>query len=311
METSQNTTEQKKQIKVLYIATLVLLLPLFASLYYLYDKSKDAEVVTAPVETIEPISVTLQNVNTTAHAAFVVSLNNDRVLYEKHPDKQLPLASITKLMTAKVAEDQSEGGITSVRKMPDPTYGDAKLAEGDQWQTENLIAYTLVTSSNDGAHSLSTGTNSRVSFVDSMNKLASVIGLTNTKFYNETGLDNELQDVPGSRGSAKDISMLLSYLVKTDLSLYEKTKYNTAYVQSPAGLTAAKNTNEVASQIVGLLVSKTGYTDLAGGNLAIVADMGLNEPTAFVVLHSSKESRFDDVLNLQKEYFAQVANRMR
>ena len=41
-----------------------------------------------------------------------------------------------------------------------------------------------------GAHSLSTGTKSQTAFVDSMNRLASTIGLTNTRFYNETGLDN-------------------------------------------------------------------------------------------------------------------------
>jgi serine-type D-Ala-D-Ala endopeptidase (penicillin-binding protein 7) len=311
METSQKTIEQKKQIKVLYIATLVLLLPLFASLYYLYDKSKEPEVAALPVEEVKPISVNLQKVNTTAHAAFVVSLNNENVLYAKNPDKQLPLASITKLVTAKVAEDQSMSDTVAVHKMPDPTYGDAQLAEGERWEKNDLIAYTLVTSSNDGAYSLSTGTKSQTAFVDSMNSLASTIGLTNTRFYNETGLDNELQDVPGSRGTAKDISKLLSYLVKTDLSLYEKTKYNTAVVESPTGLTQARNTNEVANQITGLLVSKTGYTDLAGGNLAIVADMGLNEPTAFVVLHSSKESRFEDILSLQEEYFAQVAAGMR
>lgn len=311
MPPSTIQNEKKKQIKVLYTATLVLLLPLFASVYYLYDKSKEQEIVTLPSETIEKAHVDLSAVNTTAHSAFVVSLADDRVFYEKNPDKQLPLASITKLMTAKVAEEQGPDETIAVHKMPEQTYGDARLAEGDEWEKKELIAYTLVTSSNDGAYSLSTGTKSQRAFVDSMNQLASTIGLTSTRFYNETGLDNEIQAVPGSKGTAKDISKLLSYLVKTDLDLYEKTKYNTAYVESPAGLTTAKNTNEVANQITGLLVSKTGYTDLAGGNLAIVADMGLNEPTAFVVLHSSKESRFQDVLDLQKAYFAQVEAGMR
>ena len=310
MPPNQFKSEQQRQIKVLYITTLVLLLPLFVSIYYLYDSSKDTELVALPIETVEPIEVNLQKVNTTAHAAFVLSLNDDRVLYQKNPDKQLPLASITKLMTAQVAENDASDTVT-VQKMADPTYGDTKLAQGDTWQKENLIAYTLVTSSNDGAHSLSSGTQNQPAFIDRMNALASTIGLTNTRFYNETGLDDEFQSVPGSRGSAKDISTLLSYLVTNDLSTFEKTKYETAYVDSPYGTTVAKNTNEVANQFVGLLVSKTGYTDLAGGNLAIVADMGLNEPTAFVVLHSSKESRFEDVLDLQEEYFAQVAARMR
>ncbi len=303
--------QQKKQIKVLYIATLVLLLPIFAASYYLYTKSADDQAVVLPEEKPTRIAVDLKKVQTTAHAAFVVSLNDDTVMYQKNQDKQLPLASITKIMTALIAEDQQNSDTVPVHKMPEQTYGDARLAEGEQWKKDDLISYTLVTSSNDGAHSLSTGTRSNASFIDSMNRMASTIGLTNTKFYNETGLDNEIEDIPGSRGTAKDISKLLSYVVRHDLPVYEKTKYETAYVESPTGLTVAHNTNEVADSIVGLLVSKTGYTDLAGGNLAIVADMGLNEPTAFVVLHSSKDSRFEDVLSLQKEYFAQVAANMR
>jgi D-alanyl-D-alanine carboxypeptidase len=292
------------------MTTLVLFLPLFGALYYLYSTSEKPPVAELQQETVAPLSVDLQEVSTTAYSAFVVSLNTEKILYQKQPDKLLPLASITKLITTKVAEDQTESNQVSVSKMIDPTYGDAKLTQGQQWDKGDLIAYTLITSSNDGAHSLSTGTQA-TSFVDSMNKLASTIGLTSTRFYNETGLDNDEAGIPGSKGTAKDVSKLLSYLVKNDIELYEKTKHDTALISSPTGVTLAENTNEVTNQIVGLLVSKTGYTDIAGGNLAIVADMGLNEPTAFVVLHSSKEARFDDVLKLQQEYFTQVAEKMR
>jgi D-alanyl-D-alanine carboxypeptidase len=143
-----------------------------------------------------------------------------------------------------------------------------------------------------------------------MNALVSSIGLTDTHFYNETGLDNDNTGVPGSKGTAQDMSKILSYLVKNDLPVYEKTKHAQITVSSPEGTYVAKNTDEVTNKIIGLLVSKTGYTDLAGGNLAIVADMGLNEPVAFVVLKSSKESRFEDILKLQNEYFAQVRKNM-
>ncbi len=306
METNNLKALKQKQLKVLYMTTLVLFLPLFGSLYYLYNANqKDDEVVDVQIEEVAPLSVSLQKVNTTAHSAIVVSLNNQNVIYQKQPDKLLPLASITKLVTAKVAEDQSSSNFVAVEKMSDPTYGDYKLQEGQQWDKEDLIAYTLITSSNDGAHTLSRSTSTN--FVDSMNRLVASIGLTSTKFYNETGLDNDEAGIPGSKGTAKDVSKLLSYLIKEDIGLYEKTRYESTVIDG----TLAENTNEAANQIVGLLISKTGYTDIAGGNLAIVADMGLNEPTAFVVLHSSKEARFDDVLKLQNEYFAQVEAGMR
>lgn len=312
MQINNFITAQKKQIRVLYLTTLVLLLPLFVSLSFLYiQDQKTTETVIEP-ELIAPASINLDEVQTSAHSAIVVALNTNTVLYQKNAEKSLPLASLTKLITAKVAEDESMGTMFKINKMQEMTeYGDVKLIEGEEWSKQELIDYTLVTSSNDGAHTLLANTKNPSLFIQNMNMLASTMGLTQTKFYNESGLDNDEAGIIGSKGSAQDVSKILSYLIKTDLPLYEKTKYSTVTVSTPEGTQIATNTNEVANKISGLLISKTGYTDLAGGNLAVVADMGLNEPVAFVVLKSSKEERFADVLKLQNEYFAQVRENMR
>lgn len=302
--------EKRKQLRVLYMGALVLLLPLFGSLYYIYSNSNQTQTLPIPEEKIAKVSVNLNEVNTVASSAYVVALNSDDVLYQKQPDKLLPLASITKLVTVKVAEDQADNKMVSIKKMTDPTYGDPQLTENTQWKKEDLIAYTLMESSNDGAHALSVSMQDP-KFIDHMNQLASSVGLTSTRFYNETGLDNDEAGIPGSKGTAKDISTLLKFLLTNNISLYEKTKHSTAEFYPEQKEVTARNTNEVTNQIVGLLVSKTGYTDIAGGNLAVVVDMGLNDPTAFVVLHSSKEARFEDVVNLQKEYFKQVAQKLR
>lgn len=303
---------QNKQIKVLYISVLVLFLPLFGGLFFLYSQdSKEVAPVIVP-EVLSPLSIHLDSVHTTAYSAFVVSLNTHDILYQKNPDTQLPLASLTKLITAKVIEDQIKGDTIVVNKMEDNTeYGDANLRQGETWNTQQLIDYTLITSSNDGAHTLSSSSLSSIPFTKQMNMLVANIGALSTQFYNESGLDNDVTGVPGSKGTAQDISKILSYLVKNNLPLYEKTKYSHITVRTPEGQYLAENTNEVTNKITGLLMSKTGYTDTAGGNLAIVADMGLNEPVAFVVLKSSKESRFDDILKLQEEYFTQVRKNLR
>jgi D-alanyl-D-alanine endopeptidase (penicillin-binding protein 7) len=303
---------QNKHIRVLYLTTLVLFLPLFGGLYFLYsqEQKKDENVI-AP-EVITPISVNLDQVQTTAYAAFVVSLTDHQVLYKKNPDKLLPLASLTKLVTASVANDHLARNTVEISKLQElSAYGDPKLHEGEVWDTNELRDYTLVTSSNDGAHTLSTNSDNATSFTNSMNSLVASIGAVSTEFYNESGLDNDVTGVPGSKGTAQDMSKILSYLVQNDLPLYEKTQHAQITVSTPEGLQTAQNTNDVTDQITGLLVSKTGYTDLAGGNLAIVADMGLNEPMAFVVLKSSRESRFQDILRLQDAYFAQVREGMR
>ena len=303
---------QSKQIRVLYLTTLVLLLPIFAGLYFLYTEDDTSQEALIEPEVLNQEPISLDAVQTTAHSALVVSLNTNTVLYQKNPNKPLPLASLTKLVTAQVAQTQSADPFVSISKMEEmPQYGDSKLTQDSKWSKEELIGYTLVTSSNDGAHSLKEASSNPFSFIQNMNSLAATIGLQDTRFYNETGLDDDEKGILGSKGTAQDISKILSYVIKNNLSVFEKTQHDVITVSTPEGSQLASNTNEITNQIPGLLVSKTGYTDLAGGNLAVVADMGLNEPIAFIVLKSSRESRFDDVLKLQEEYFEQVRMKMR
>ncbi len=62
-----------------------------------------------------------------------------------------------------------------------------------------------------------------------------------------------------------------------------------------AGETRAFNTNEALGEIPGLLMGKTGFTDLAGGNLAVVFEAGPARPIVVVVLGSTREGRFADM----------------
>jgi D-alanyl-D-alanine carboxypeptidase len=60
------------------------------------------------------------------------------------------------------------------------------------------------------------------------------------------------------------------------------------------------NTNEALEHLPGLIASKTGYTDLAGGNLAIVFDKGIGHHFVAVVLGSSRQGRFSDMRALME-----------
>ena len=307
--------KQKKQMRSLYYAALILLLPISTAFYFISTQQEEEinHDDSFLYETMSQKSISLQDTQTEGYAVFVLDLNTEKILYEKNSDILLPLASITKLVTAKVAEDFIDSPVISISKMKDfPQYGDMILYEGQKWNTKDLITYTLLTSSNDGAHSLLTNTGPDFSFfTQKMNQVAASAGLVETYFYNETGLDNDDEGIPGSKGTAKEVAYLLEYLLEEDFELFEKTRYTETTIQTPQGTQIAQNTNILANQIIGLMLSKTGYTDLAGGNLAIIADMGLNDPVAFVVLRSSRESRFRDILQLQEEYFAQVRESLR
>jgi D-alanyl-D-alanine carboxypeptidase len=62
-----------------------------------------------------------------------------------------------------------------------------------------------------------------------------------------------------------------------------------------------ENTNTIVGELPNILASKTGFTDLAGGNLAVIIDPSLNRPILIVVLGSTKEGRFQDVSNLAQK----------
>ena len=77
--------------------------------------------------------------------------------------------------------------------------------------------------------------------------------------------------------------------------MLERTKEPTLLFASEEFTHEGINTNTEITKLPQVLASKTGFTDLAGGNLAVVVDVGLNHPVVIVVLGSSKEGRFSDV----------------
>ena len=111
-------------------------------------------------------------------------------------------------------------------------------------------------------------------------------------------------------GTALDVAKLFSYVLKNKPELLSATKESSVSEQDSSGLTHnVLNTNTAVNEIPGLFAGKTGYTDLAGGNLAVAANIGLHRPLIFVVLGSSKEGRFSDTKKLTEatfKYYAQI-----
>ena len=89
----------------------------------------------------------------------------------------------------------------------------------------------------------------------------------------------------------------MDYLVKKHPSLLEVTRYDSLKINSRN----FKNTNKLIEHLPGIIGSKTGFSDLARGNLAVVFDMGLEHPVIIVALGSSEEGRFEDIEKLYNE----------
>jgi D-alanyl-D-alanine carboxypeptidase len=123
-------------------------------------------------------------------------------------------------------------------------------------------------------------------------------GLAQTYALNGTGLD-ESASVAGGYGSARDVALLAGALLERSPEIARATIEPSISITSREGVPhALKSTNPGIVRIPNALLSKTGYTDLAGGNLAVVYDAGVGHPIAVVVLGSSVEGRFTDVNRL-------------
>jgi D-alanyl-D-alanine carboxypeptidase len=130
-----------------------------------------------------------------------------------------------------------------------------------------------------------------------MNLETQKLGLAQSYFLNESGLD-ESATQSGGYGSADDVAKLMQYILVNKPEILEPTKYASLTVTSLSNTYVAKNTDILADTIPGLLASKTGYTDLAGGNLAVAFDASIGRPFIIVVLGSTESGRFSDMQTL-------------
>ncbi len=273
------------------------------------NESQNANAQAAAVISSKPsVEKKIENVTVTAKAAYVFDMQTGQVLYAKNADEVLPLASVTKLMTALLANEiLSEKSTVGVTYNAIAQEGDSGLLGGERFTRQTLSDMTLMTSSNDGAYALAEAAGGELAgsidagtFIEAMNIRADQLELNSLKFYNPTGLDLS-ENQAGAFGSAKDIAHLMSYIVSNYPEILVETKESsTRFYNQNGDFHNAQNTNGVVNRIPGLIGSKTGYTTLAGGNLVIAFDVGLNHPIVVVVLDSSRDGRFEDVLKLSK-----------
>lgn len=287
------------------LALLCLIAAASFFIVYGYFDSMQQPVVqqTAAVVRADPFA----NVSVAAKAAVVVDLSTGETLYEKNADTQLPLASLTKVpLAVAVAESMPKDATVTIPYDTNWNSNAQQLHKGDVLKLQDLVDYTLIASSNEGAEILAAVAEDSVnrrypmaplggSTLWRMNNLVSELGLSHTYFLNVSGLD-ESTTQSGAYGSPRDVAALFSYAATHYPDTFTGTTHNGRLVYAETGSVASvTNTNEALGDIPGLIMGKTGFTDLAGGNLAVVFDIGLAHPVVAVVMGSTEEARFTDM----------------
>lgn len=235
-----------------------------------------------------------KNVSVRAKAYVVYDIVDEKVIASKNADQVLPLASLTKIMTALTALESHDAStpITIMPRSIDGEY-DLGLKKNQVWELDELLKYTLVFSSNDGAEEIANGLGGKASFINQMNSEAVKLGLTTLHFTHPAGLDVGGQI--GGSGSALESAKLFALAHSRFPSILDATTKNRVTVTANTGkVIGIPNTNQRIAYLVGAEASKTGFTDSAGGNLAVIVDVAVGHPVVIVVLGSTREERFSD-----------------
>lgn len=241
------------------------------------------------------LNTAIERPTLSAKSAVVYNTRSSRFLYSKNPEERLPIASLTKLLSAVVVlENLNLDDIVRVPKEALKVDGEKQTLYLDEnIRARDLLKMMLVESSNDAAYALMQYASSRgLNPIALMNKKAVEIGMSDSIFHDPAGLSDD------ALSTSDDLVKLVKYSLKFD-DLWAMLGEKTAKVYSVDGKIEHQinSTNQLLGVIPDIIGGKTGYTDGALGCMILVVDVpGKNDKIISIVL-GSKE-RFTDTEKL-------------
>jgi D-alanyl-D-alanine endopeptidase (penicillin-binding protein 7) len=234
-------------------------------------------------------------------AAALVLDDSDHELYAKDADQALPIASITKLMTAMVILDaklplQEKISITKEDRDLIQLTG-SRLQPGASLSRQQMLQLALMSSENRAANALGrTWPQGRDDFVRAMNAKAAALNMQSSRFIDPAGLD--AGNVATPRDIAKMVRAAMQYpLIRKATT----TRSATVYPWKGRGPLRYSNTNRLLKNSAWeIQLSKTGYLNEAGRCLVMQAEVA-GQPLVIVLLNSfGKLTPFGDSNRIRK-----------
>lgn len=285
----------------IFFASLLLSLLYWGALNILAEKTENLAFADDVFFIPEAFSANIRPALPEIEARAAISLKIDKngketVLYSKNEDKVLPIASITKLMTALVVfefkETYNPFQILSISEEAASQKGVSVLSEGERLAIRDILYISLLESSNDAAFSLSEAMG-KENFVRVMNIYAEKIGLEKTSFANPTGLNEGVQNL----STAREVAVLVKTIKENYPEILEITKKKEYEILMSDGNTrhVSRNTNIILEEFPEIIGGKTGWTPEAGGCLAVV----VARPDGYVVnVILGADARFEEMKKL-------------
>lgn len=229
--------------------------------------------------------------------ALVMDLETSEILYERNPDAIVPIASVTKMMTALVALDDIKNApldewiavdISQTKEMKG-VFSHVRI--GSELQRRDMLLLALMASENRAAatlaHHYSGGYDA---FIQAMNDKAKALGMSNSHFVDPTGLS------PLNVSTPRDLARLIQASAKDPLiAELSTTPKKDMVFRAPKHVRAFYNTNPlVRTNSWTIDASKTGFINQAGRCLVLQAEIQKRH-LAIVLLDSfGKHSHIGD-----------------
>ena len=239
---------------------------------------------------VEPDEISLDS-----RIALIYDRASGRILYEKNGNKQTPMASTTKIMTAIVVlENANLTDVVTINSKAAGTGGSRLgLKKNDKITVNDLLYGLMLRSGNDAAIALAIHVGGSVEgFAEMMNNKAKELGLVNSHFVVPHGLDND-----GHYTTAYELAKIADYALNIDkFKEIVSTRNTTIYINGYAK--AINNTNQLLGSVSGVYGVKTGFTNGAGRCLVTACKRDDLDVITVIIGANTTKQRISDTIKL-------------
>jgi D-alanyl-D-alanine carboxypeptidase len=244
---------------------------IFDAVEPLLEQKENTFHLSKPLHLINPVSASGNYENASSY--LLMDFTSGEILESKHADTSIPIASLTKIMTAVVALDlvTPSERFTVTQRAADQVPTKIGVVAGEKLTLDELLHAMLMTSANDAAEVVRDGVDAKFGgdvFIRAMNEKAKLIGLTHTHFQNPQGFDS-----PEHYSSASDLAVLSHYALTNYPVLTEivKKEYTFLPATSDHKQYDLYNWNGLLGVYPGASGIKIGNTDAAGMTTVVTA----------------------------------------
>lgn len=243
------------------------------------------------------ISAKFKKPDITAESVLIYDINTKQVLYEKNPKEKLPMASLTKIMTAIIALENKRKDDKYIVSMDNLVGEDSMgLESGEILSLDELLYGLMLHSGNDAAEVLAGNfKGGRSAFIKAMNDKAKALGLSDTNFTNPTGLEGD-----GKQFTTSYDLMIITEYALSNFPLFDQVVQTFDYNIPQTGTHKAyylENETNLLTSYPGVKGVKTGYTPEAGLCLVTYLDYKGHKIIGVILGSENRRQEMKDLLD--------------